>query len=108
MPRAFSLTTLLFTLIHVSASAGHAAHSVEEAKALLNAGRYREALPILRKSAASGNPEGELYLGLMYQSGWSVAQDYTQARQWYEKSAAVRMPPLAFIHVSTACANGPL
>ncbi len=27
-------------------------------------------------------------LGLLYQNGWGVEQDYAKARQWYEKSAA--------------------
>ena len=81
---------LLATFIHMSALAEPSVHSVEDAKALLNAGHYSEALPILQKSAVSGSPEAELYLGLMYQSGWGVAQDYTQALQWYEKSAAAK------------------
>jgi TPR repeat protein len=29
-----------------------------------------------------------LNLGGLYLNGWGVAQDYQQARQWYEKAAA--------------------
>jgi uncharacterized protein len=28
------------------------------------------------------------HLGILYHEGWGVDQDYTQARQWYEKAAA--------------------
>src|SRR5664280_945756 len=84
MRRVLFLTTLLFAVVQASAWAGR----VEDAKALLNARRYGEALPLLQRSAAGGNAEGEFYLGLMYEIGWGTAQDYAQARQWYEKSAA--------------------
>jgi len=73
---------MLLTVMYVAPAYVQAADPVEDAKALLRAGRYGEALPILQKSAAKGNAEGELYLGLMFQNGWGVAQDYTQARQW--------------------------
>jgi uncharacterized protein len=26
-------------------------------------------------------------LGWLYQNGWGVAQDYAQARRWYQKAA---------------------
>src|ERR1700691_4919396 len=90
MRNTLFLVTVLFTLNQQGASGWPMAHPVENAEALLVAGRYKEALPILRKSAGRGNPEGELYLGLMFQSGWGGAQDYTQARQWYEKAAAAK------------------
>jgi uncharacterized protein len=28
-------------------------------------------------------------LGVLYENGWGIAQAYEQARQWYEKAAAV-------------------
>jgi TPR repeat protein len=79
MQKTLVFTSVLFTVMHPNASAWLGGHSVKDAKALLSAGRYLEALPILRKSAAHGNAEGELYLGIMYQRGWGVAQDYAQA-----------------------------
>ena len=38
--------------------------------------------------AAAGGAEGMFNLGVLYETGQGVAQDYAQARQWYEKAAA--------------------
>jgi len=81
------LLTLLGPMTAQNASQVTTTRPVEDAKALLRAGRYAEALPVLQGAASGGNAEGELYLGFMYQKGWGVPQDYVQARQWYEKSA---------------------
>jgi len=38
--------------------------------------------------AAQGNAEAQNNLGQLYASGRGVPQDYSQARQWYEKASA--------------------
>jgi TPR repeat protein len=45
-------------------------------------------LPELQKLAATGNPDACLQLGLRYETGDGVAQDYVQARTEYEQAAA--------------------
>jgi len=40
------------------------------------------------KAAAQGDAEAQLALGVLYQNGWGVPQDDTQAAKWYEKAAA--------------------
>lgn len=44
-------------------------------------------LSVYRAKAESGDAFSQLYLGLMYQSGEGVTQDYEQAVYWYSKSA---------------------
>lgn len=41
----------------------------------------------LRRSAEQGNAEAQYKLGLMYDMGKDVDQDYYKAFEWYEKSA---------------------
>ena len=51
-------------------------------------GNYATALSELRPLAEQGNADAQYNLGLMYDKGHGVPQDYGQARQWYEKAAA--------------------
>lgn len=59
-----------------------------EAKRLLKASQFAQAVPIFRASAAAGDAEGMLYLGIIHSNGWGVPVDYGQALQWYQKAAA--------------------
>jgi hypothetical protein len=45
-------------------------------------------LPELQKRAATGDPDACLLLGLRYETGDGVKQDYVQARTQYEQAAA--------------------
>jgi TPR repeat protein len=72
------------------ASTGSAsADTLARAKELLNSRRFGEAMPLLQQSASSGNAEAQRHLGDAYMNGRGVAQDYTQAREWYEKAPLV-------------------
>jgi TPR repeat protein len=88
MRRAISLTILFFTVIAVNGLAGQAANPVKEAKALLGAKQYSEALPLLQVSAANGNAEGRALPGSSLSERWGVTQDYKQVRAWFEKAAS--------------------
>ena len=51
---------------------------------------WAEDVPDLQKtlqSAKQGNADAQFNLGLMYESGRGVRQDYTKAVQWYRKAA---------------------
>jgi TPR repeat protein len=50
-------------------------------------GNYATALSEWRPLAERGNPSAQFYLGLLYDKGDGVSQDYTVARTWYEKAA---------------------
>jgi uncharacterized protein len=51
-------------------------------------GNYGTALKEWQPLAGEGDPQAQLHLGLLYANGDGVPQDYTKARQWYEKAAA--------------------
>jgi TPR repeat protein len=51
-------------------------------------GDYATALREWRPLAERGDAAAQYNLGLLYDNGQKVRQDYVQARQWYEKSAA--------------------
>ncbi len=51
-------------------------------------GNYATALSELRPLAEQGNADAQYNLGLMYDKGYGVPQNYVQTRQWYEKAAA--------------------
>jgi uncharacterized protein len=53
-------------------------------------GNYATALSEWRPLAEQGNPSAQFYLGLLYDKGAGVPQDYTMARKWYELAAAQR------------------
>jgi TPR repeat protein len=42
---------------------------------------------VFQTGALHGNTNSMVNLGVAYKNGWSVAQDYAKAREWYEKAA---------------------
>ena len=49
------------------------------------------ALEELLSLAEQGNPTAQYRLGVMYDSGFGVAQDYAEAMKWYQRAAWSRM-----------------
>jgi len=45
-------------------------------------------IDVLRKSAEKGDKEAQYNLGVMYDNGKGVRQDYTEAMKWYKLAAA--------------------
>ena len=60
---------------------------LEDARDLMEAGRFEEAREALWPAARSGNAEAEELIGVMYALGLGVEQDYTRAFDWYLRSA---------------------
>lgn len=75
------LLTVLFLF------AAPAAAEIEEARDLMEAGRFLEAHEALWPAARSGNADAEELIGVMYAMGLGVEQDYTRAFEWYLRSA---------------------
>ncbi len=50
---------------------------------------YDKALGYFRQAAEQGDALGCAWVGFYYENGFSVEKDETQAREWYEKSAAL-------------------
>ena len=53
-----------------------------------NRGNFAKALREWRPLAEQGDARAQYYLGLLYENGDGVPQDYVKAHEWYEKSAA--------------------
>ncbi|TRW94221.1 J domain-containing protein [Candidatus Methylobacter oryzae] len=50
-------------------------------------GRHEEAFSIYQQLAEQGHAKAQFNLGVMYDRGQHVAQDYAQAVSWYQKAA---------------------
>ncbi|MDD5215653.1 MAG: DnaJ domain-containing protein [Methylococcales bacterium] len=57
------------------------------ANELAKENRYAEALPLFQYLADNGNVVAQSHLGLIYEKGQGVAQNYELAAQWYQKAA---------------------
>lgn len=49
---------------------------------------HAAAVSWFRKAADQGHTLAQNHLGLMFENGWGVAQDYVQAHRWYNLAAA--------------------
>jgi TPR repeat protein len=63
------------------------ATELQSAREALAGKNFEEAALWFEKAAKKGDHEAQFYLGLMYQDGKGVKQDYDQALLWYKKSA---------------------
>jgi hypothetical protein len=64
-----------------------AAELLSKAQRSLDEREFAKALPLLQKAADAGNPIAMNNLGVLYQSGEGVVQDYGRAAEWYLKAA---------------------
>ncbi len=60
---------------------------LEEARDLMEAGRFEEAREALWPAARSGNAEAEELIGVMYALGLGVEKDEVRAFEWYLRAA---------------------
>lgn len=60
---------------------------IEEARDLMEAGRFEEAREALWPAARSGNAEAEELIGVMYALGLGVERDEVRAMEWYMRAA---------------------
>lgn len=60
---------------------------IEEARDLMEQGRFAEAREAFWPAARSGNADAEELIGVMYALGLGVEQDYVRAFEWYLRSA---------------------
>ncbi len=81
------------------------AQTVVESMALFDEGKTSEAVAQLNKLGQGGNADAQNMLGVLYDNGQGVAQDYKQARVWFEKAAA-QGDPHAQRHLGTLYAKG--
>jgi hypothetical protein len=67
--------------------AAPAAADIEDARDLMEAGRFAEARAALWPAARSGNADAEELIGVMYALGLGVERDPVRAFDWYLRSA---------------------
>ena len=60
---------------------------IEEARDLMEAGAFREAMRELRPAARSGNADAEELIGVLYAMGLGVERDDRRAFEWYLRAA---------------------
>jgi TPR repeat protein len=75
------------TLMLLLACSFPAYAEIEEARDLMEAGKFVEAREALWPAARSGNADAEELIGVMYALGLGVEQDYTRAFEWYLRSS---------------------
>ena len=63
------------------------AEPFEDATKAYNRGDYETAYRLIKPLAEQGLPEAQVNLGLMYDRGQGVPQDYAEALKWYRKAA---------------------
>ena len=60
---------------------------IENARDLMEAGKFKEAMEELMPAARSGNADAEELIGIMYAMGLGVEQDDVRAFEWYLRSS---------------------
>jgi len=82
------LRATLTALLMLAAIAGSAvAGPLEDGETAYNRGDYATALRLLRPLADQGNAAAQTKLGLMYENGYGVSQNFAEAVKWYRKAA---------------------
>ena len=85
VPLRFPLLLLLSLLVCFAVPAWADFQAGMDAK---NRGDFAKALREWRPLAEQGEARAQFYLGMLYENGDGVPEDYEKAREWYEKSAA--------------------
>ena len=86
MKRLLTILCIPALLLLGAAEAGSA--DFQKGVEAYDAGDYAAALREFRPLAEQGRAEAQYNLGLMYDLGEGVAQDYAQAHMWYNLAAA--------------------
>lgn len=82
----FLKSTVLSCFLAVS-GAGVAVAELEEARDMMEEGRFEEARAALWPAARSGNAEAEELIGVMYALGLGVERDDVRAFDWYLRAS---------------------
>ncbi|WP_308916482.1 tetratricopeptide repeat protein [Jannaschia sp. LMIT008] len=75
------------TLAVLLALSSPAVADIEDARDLMEAGRFADARDALWPAARSGNADAEELIGVMYALGLGVPKDEVRAFEWYLRSA---------------------
>ena len=81
------LITVLLTAMLFIANSAYAAGTVEDGEKAYSTGKFEQAIKILKPLALKGVAKAQYDLGIMYDIGQGVAQDYAEAIKWYRLAA---------------------
>lgn len=83
---SFTMTIVFFLTVSLQQAA--LAGPLEDGKSAYDDRHdYQAALKLLQPLATQGNPEAQLYVGVMYENGQGVKKNPAQAVKWYRKAA---------------------
>lgn len=80
------ITALLIASLLIVSSAGNAG-ALGDADKAYKSSNYAKAIKLYKSPALKGNPNAQFALGVMYENGQGVAQDYAEAFKWYRLAA---------------------
>jgi hypothetical protein len=69
------------------ADATEAAKYYEQGKKLYDQKNYKEAFPLMLKSAEMGHSDAQMHVGKMYYNGWGVGHSHEKGKEWHQKAA---------------------
>ncbi len=84
----FGLATATVAFCVVTSDGATSVDPLAEGQAAYRRGDYARAAKLLPPLAAAGNPSAQATLGMMYNQGAGVVQDFQQAMKWWKLSAA--------------------
>jgi hypothetical protein len=93
MKRASCWCVILFGVVLPVAAVGG---PFEDAKAAYRRYDYETALKLWMPLAEAGHAESQFSLGDMYENGWGVPKDPSEAAKWYRRAAAQGEPHAQF------------
>lgn len=83
---SFAMAAALFLPLWASSAA--MAAPLDDGKAAYGQSDFPAAQKLLRPLADQGNPEAQLYIGLMYDNGQGVKKNHAEAMTWFRKAGA--------------------
>lgn len=81
------MRTLLFTLIFLGLAEATSAQDFDSGLDAMKRGDFAVALREWQPLAAAGNAAAQFNLGVMYEKGLGVTQEYAKAHKWYRRAA---------------------
>lgn len=97
-----------FFIVFFVAFNANAADTINDAWKAYGDKNYNQAINIFKSLALNGNDEAQFDLGMFYQDGKDIKQDYVEAMKWYKLAAAqaTGMGVLAQFKLGEMYANG--
>src|SRR3990170_2456211 len=87
---------LLILLFHISMAASGFGGQFEDDTAAYERGDYATAFRLMKPLAGKGDAKAQHNLGVMYDKGQGVPQNYTEAVKWYRRAAEQGLPEAQF------------